>query len=160
MGNVSFLRKEKRYTIEEAARQLISLYAQASDLRSEIVVGIRDLFINLNNNSRGLLQHLATLSLKIAKTSETPADLLVEKAKAMKQCKNYSTMMNNVFNLLNVLVQCVESREHIKLFMAINENNEIIHQVIELSKIAGMFKVIGEKDKKFVRESFSYHNAY
>ena len=144
-GKYFFGKVKKKYSIEEAAKQLMGLYSQAGDLRKEIVDGIKDLFKNLNGNSKGILQDLGSLSTKISKLSEKdiPAELKAEKTKITKQCTEYRTIMKNVFTLLNVLVRSVESREHIKLFEAINVNNEVIKQVLELSKIAGTFKIVG-----------------
>ena len=144
-GKFFFGGKKKKYSIEEAAKHLMSLYSQASDLRSDIVCGIRDLFKHLNSNSRDLLQRLGILSTKVEKQNEkkVSAELKAEREKSQKQCEEYRMTMKNVFNLLNVLVKSVESREHVKLFDAINQNNELIKQTLELSKIAGMFKVAG-----------------
>eukprot|EP01022_Parablepharisma_sp_SALTPOND_P015755 TRINITY_DN2254_c0_g1_i2.p1 TRINITY_DN2254_c0_g1~~TRINITY_DN2254_c0_g1_i2.p1 ORF type:complete len:3562 (+),score=437.62 TRINITY_DN2254_c0_g1_i2:2957-13642(+) len=97
--------------MDECARQLLSLYSQAApSIKTEMVQGLKSLLKQLGAGKIG-------------------------KDTLKKNCKFYSKSMQNVLGLFHHLVQNVGSRDHAKFLSSINERNEVLRTVLNISRL-------------------------
>ena len=126
--------------MEDSARLLLSLYTQAKpNIKSSIVHDLRKCLDELKVKGQKTVTELGS-AMKLKQTekasgkAESPA-IQKGREKAWEQCKEYGKALRNMLDLLFALVQNVGSREHAKFLSSLNEGNEVLKNVLIISKL-------------------------
>lgn len=135
-------------TMEDAARQLLTLYSQSAPaIKTEIFSAFKKLLRMIQGKGFEILKEIGGF-MTIGKTQPETLE---------KKNKFYLKSAENVVGIIYHLTNNINSREHSKFLATLNEKNELIRAVLIISKNEAVLRSLRVNSLKNENYSFASH---